>query len=244
MCGAYQATAASDRWTQARARCGGACAALDRQSTAAIATKAMPKFGSVHVPMTPAARTAAIGHVRPARVASRAPTTKSSHGAERDPVAASLPRQVEEKWRERHEEEEEDARQRRDANVQPRRHEPDAEEEGNDRPEPQGDLGLPEDGARRPAEQAEELVVVRDVAPGQDLARAGAYEVRDGDDLVVPVAAVEPVEPRADEQRPESRVRPGHEGSGHIKRQRTSVRSTRSPSTAVSFLPASRPRAL
>ena len=37
---------------------------------------------------------------------------------------------------------------------------------------------------------------------------------------------------------------PRHEGSRHITRQRTSVRSTRSPSTAVSFLPASRPRAL
>ena len=64
--------------------------------------------------------------------------------------------------------------ERRDARVQPRRHERDAEEERNDRPEPQGDLGLPDDGARRPAEQAEELVVVRDVGARQDLARARA----------------------------------------------------------------------
>ena len=126
----------------------------------------------------------------------------------------------------------------------PRGDERDSREERKHRPQPERNLRLADDRARHPCEEAEELVVVRDVRAGEDLAGTRSNEVGDRDDLVVPVAAVETVKPRPREGTSQDRVRAGEESSGHITRQRRSVRSTRRPSSVVSFLPASRVLAL
>jgi hypothetical protein len=86
-------------------------------------------------------------------------------------------------------------------------------------------------------------MVVRDVRAGEDLARSGPDEVFDRPDLVEPEAAVEPECPREDQCGAEDDVRADRDTTHHITRQRMSVRSTRSPSAEVSFLPSSRVRA-
>ena len=68
--------------------------------------------------------------------------------------------------------------------------------ERQDRPQTKGDLRLSEGPRRRPRQEAEELVIVRDVRAAQDSAGARTYEISGGDHLVELKALVQIREPR------------------------------------------------
>ncbi len=181
-----------------------------------------------------------------------------AHGEKGDPVAARLSREVEEQGRRCREKEKQEPGEHAVANVQPDGHEGDSGDERHRRSEAEKHLVLADERARGPAEQAEELVIVGRVGAGEDPARASSNRIGHGGDLVAAVPAVpEAVEARPHQDRTEDHVRRHDDdarqmsartdvrrGRAHVTRQRNSVRMTRTPSKAVSFLPASRPRAV
>ena len=256
-CGAYHATMAtidspSPNATYGRSR-------RSSRRTAPIVRNAMAKCGRVQDSRH--ARDAERDDRPPARGAFELERRDDddAHREEGQAVAPRLTREIEQQRRRGRQEEEEQTGERAEPNMQPRGDDDDTRDERDCSAEPEDRLRLSEQRGRRPAQEAVELVIVRDVGAGQDRARPGAYELDDGRDLVAAVApAAEAGEPGPSEDHAEHRIRADDDRAPHVElsalvhrpgaldhitRQRTRVLNTRSPSVAVSFFPASRDRA-
>ena len=167
-CGAYQAPIAATERHRPSASCRRMTSSAS--STAATTKNAIAKCGSVQAPTTPPTQNATIAHVVFERSSFECRNDDDAHGEKGEPVAARLSRDVEEQRRRRCEEEKEQSAERAMPNVQPDRDDATPAMNGTAAPSRKSDLGLADERARRPAEQAEELVVVRRVGAGQDLA--------------------------------------------------------------------------